>query len=469
MRGGAWCGRLGWRLAILPLAAALGAGEVQAKDSAKDAPKQPSIWEQDTLTGDWGGARSALKNKGIEFTLVYINETLAVLSGGLNRRASYEGRLEASVDTDMQKLTGWSGASTHVTFYEIHNIGHTTALDNVGSIADPSNIDALATGRLFTAWFQQNAFDDRVSLRIGQLAADDEFLISPTAGGLINGTFGWAALVASDTLNGGPAYPVAVPGVRLAVKATDNLTVLSAVFAGDPAGANCADFVQKCNFHGLKAFDLNGGVFSISELQYAVNQDKQAMGLPGIYKFGGWYASVDFADQRFDLDPAGSIVSAADPAAADSLNHRGNWGIYGVADQMVWRAGKQSLNLFARGGFSPSDRNLLSFYIDGGAGLKGPLPGRDDDVLTFGVAYSGISRDASALDQDMLALNGPPQAIRDYELLFELNYTVQIAPWWTLQPDLQYIVHPNGGQNPIDPTRTLGDAFVAGVRSTIKF
>ena len=66
MRGGAWCGRLGWRLAVLPLAAALGAGEVQAKDAAKDTPKPPSIWEQDTLTGDWGGARTALKNKGID-------------------------------------------------------------------------------------------------------------------------------------------------------------------------------------------------------------------------------------------------------------------------------------------------------------------------------------------------------------------------------------------------------------------
>ena len=465
MRCGALCGRLGWRLAALPLAVALGAGAVQAKD----APKQPSIWEQDTLTGDWGGARTALKDKGIEFTLVYINETLAVLSGGLNRRASYEGRLEASVDTDLQKLIGWTGASTHATFYEIHNIGHETALDHVGSIADPSNIDALATGRLFTAWFQQNFFDDRVSLRVGQLAADDEFLIAPTAGGLISGTFGWAALVASDTLNGGPAYPVAVPGVRLAVKATDNLTVLSAVFTGDPAGANCNDFVQKCNFHGFKAFDLDGGVFSISELQYAVNRDKQAMGLPGIYKLGGWYASADFADQRFGLDAAGNIVSQADPTFANPLNHRGNWGIYGVADQMVWRAGKQSLNLFARGGFSPSDRNLLSFYIDGGAGLKGPLPGREEDVLTFGVAYSGISRDAKALDQDLLTFNGPPQSIRDYELLFELNYAVQLAPWWTLAPDLQYIVHPNGGQNPLDPTLTLGDAFFAGVRSTIKF
>ncbi len=58
---------------------------------------------------------------------------------------------------------------------------------------------------------------------------------------------------------------------------------------------------------------------------------------------------------------------------------------------------------------------------------------------------------------------------RDHELLFELSYAAQIAPWWVLQPDLQYIVHPNGGQNPDDPTQAFDHAFVAGVRSTITF
>jgi porin len=53
--------------------------------------------------------------------------------------------------------------------------------------------------------------------------------------------------------------------------------------------------------------------------------------------------------------------------------------------------------------------------------------------------------------------------------VLEASYAVQVAPWWILQPDLQYIVHPNGGQNPDDPTLTYGHAFIAGVRSTIKF
>lgn len=438
----------------------LSAAGAQATDKAA-APK--SIWEQETLTGDWGGARTALKDNGIDLTLVYIGETLAVLSGGLERRGSYEGRFEFSADADLDKLIGWKGASTHVTVFQIHNGGRNAA-DNVGSISDPSNIDAFATTRLFTAWFQQNAFDDRVSLRIGQLAADDEFLTSQTASGLINGTFGWADMMAANILSGGPAYPLATPGARLAVKPTDALTLQAAVFAGDPAGKDCTDIPQRCNRYGT-TFSFSGGALWMGELQYAINQGKDAIGLPGVYKLGAWYATADYNDLHYGIDGAGAQVSLGVDPGATPVTHRGNGGLYGVADQMIWRGKESSLNLFVRGGFAPSDRNLVSYYIDAGLGLKGPLPGRPDDQLTFGFAYASISKDAAAADRDTL----PAVIVRDYEAVFELSYALQVAPWWTVQPDLQYIVHPNGGQNPDDPTVRLENAFVAGVRSTIKF
>jgi porin len=454
-------------IAILLAATGLSAG-LSGAQAAEPAKAPPSIWEQDTLSGDWDGARTALKDKGIDVTLNYINETLAVLSGGLRRQASYEGRLEFSVDTNLEKLTGWSGASSHITVYNIHNGGRVAA-DNTGSIADPSNIDALATTRLFTAWVQQNFANDAVSLRAGQIAADDEFIGSPTASGLINGTFGWAGILAANMTSGGPAYPLATPGARLALKPSDELTVLAAAFAGDPAGRNCNDIPQQCDKYGT-TFSTSGGSLWMGELQYAVNQDKKAAGLPGVYKLGGWYATADFADMHFGTDATGAQVSLGVDSTADPLQHRGNWGIYGLADQMVWREGARSLNLFLRGGVSPSDRNLISAYVDGGAGVKGLLPSRADDVLTFGVAYARISSDATAADQDALAFNGPPFPIRDYEMVFELNYAAQIAPWWTVQPDLQYIVHPGGHvADPDDASATVDNAFVAGIRSSIKF
>lgn len=447
--------------AVTAAAAAANTSAARAQDAA--APSQPSsIWTQDTLTGDWDGERTALKNEGLTFTLASIDEVFGVLSGGLRQQPSYEGRSEFTVDSDLQKLVGWTGASAHITVYQIRNSGSNVG-NNSGTLADPSNIDAWPTTRLFTLWYQQAFANDRFSLRLGQLAADDEFMISPTAGGLINSTWGWPNSFADDLPSGGPAYPLATPGVRAKFNATDNVTVLSAVFSGDPAGADCTDTNrQKCDPFGTR-FSFSGGAFAISELQYAVNQGKDDKGLPGVYKLGFWYHTADFADEQFGLTPAGAVVSLASPLVSSPLFHQGNFAVYGIADQTVWRGTDRSLNLFLRASASPPDRNLITYYVDGGAGFTGLVPGRKDDVLTLGAVYQQISPDLAALDREF------GYAVRDHELVFEASYTAQVAPWWTVQPDIQYFVHPNGGQNPINPTLTLDNAFVAGIRSTIKF
>jgi porin len=451
------------------------AGFGSAAVAAEPAPK--SVWQQDTLTGDWAGARTALKDKtGIDISLTYINEVLDVMRGGIDRRASYEGRLDLSVDTDLGKLIGWDGAKSHVTVYQIHSTPNNAAA-NVGSIADPSNIDAVQTTRLFTAWLQYGdpdlnkddpAKSERFSFRIGQLAADDEFLISPTAASLINGTFGWAAINAANMRSGGPAYPLATSGARLQLRPIGELAIRAALFSGDPAGPDCSGNPQVCNRFGT-TFSFAGGALFIAEAEYAVNQRKNGAGLPGVYKIGAWRATADYADQHFGVTAAGAAVSLADPAVAGPLNHAGNWGFYGVADQMIWRGKDQSLNLFMRGGAVPSDRNLVSFYVDGGAGFKGVIAGRADDTLTLGFAYLKISPGAAALDRD-ITLSTPPFPIRNHEMVFEASYAAQIAPWWVVQPDFQYIVHPGGNvPNPSRPTVTVRNAALIGLRSTIKF
>jgi porin len=91
------------------------------------------------------------------------------------------------------------------------------------------------------------------------------------------------------------------------------------------------------------------------------------------------------------------------------------------------------------------------------------VPGRADDVLTFGAAYIKVSSDVAAFDRD----NG--DAVRSAETVLELSYQAQLAPWWILQPDLQYIIKPNGGQNPDNPKLSYDHAFLMGLRSTIKF
>jgi porin len=60
--------------------------------------------------------------------------------------------------------------------------------------------------------------------------------------------------------------------------------------------------------------------------------------------------------------------------------------------------------------------------------------------------------------------------VRDHEFVLELDYSLQLAPWWTFQADLQQIFHPGGNApNPFNGAQAIPDAFIAAARSTIKF
>jgi porin len=431
------------------------------------------LWQRDKLTGDWGGERTALKNDdGVEINLNYIGETLGDVSGGMKHGFVYQGRAELSVDADLGKSLGWNGGLFHVTGYQIQRTSGGIGANFTGSLGDPSNIEARSTTRLFTLWLQQSLLDDKVSVRFGQLAADDEFLTSPTAANLINGTFGWADLMAANLPSGGPAYPLATPGIRVQVNPAPGFSVLAGAFSGNPAGSDCSGDAQACNRHGT-TFSLSGGTLWIAEIQYGINQGEQATGLPEIYKLGVWYQNGSFADQHYGLDSSGALVSLASSASVAPENHSGDEGIYAVADRMFWRATDKSRSLsgFLRTGVAPSDRNLVSFYADGGLGYAGLIPGRAQDILTFGVSYARISGDAADLDRDQRVFGTPGYPVRDQETVFELSYLAQITPWLTVLPDIQYIAHPGGfAPNPNDPSGgAIPDALVVGVRTSIAF
>jgi porin len=432
-------------------------------------PHAGGLFERDVLTGDWGGERSTLEAMGVQFGANLIAEVLSNPTGGVQTGAILEDRLELFLNLDLDKFAGWSGATFHVNAYQIGGTGLSRG-DLGNNLLTVSNIEALPTTRLFDLWLQQQFANGAVSVRVGQLAADDEFFISQYAANFINSTFGWPAITMIDLPSGGPSYPLSTPGVRVSAAPTENLTLLGAVFNGDPAGPGVGD-PQKRDPSGTN-FELNDGVFVIGELAYAVNQGKDDKGLPATYKFGGWYNSNSFPDLRFDT----MGVSLASPASNGiPANHSGNFGFYGVMDQMLWRDADNSnhgVAAFFRISGAPADRNLVSFYVDGGINYLAPFQGRDNDVLGLAVAYAGVSNVASALNRDANFFSGVGRPVQNYEMAFELTYKAQIAPWWVLQPDFQFILHPAGNvSNPTDPTgvRPIPNAAVLGLRTTIAF
>jgi porin len=414
---------------------------------------------------DPGGVRQALAARGITYKLNYTGEVLSNVSGGLKRGTIYEGLDELVLDVDLAKSTTWKGLSLHANVFQIH--GRQLTPGYIGSLDLVSSIEALPTTRLSEAWVQQKLLDDRLTIRLGQLAADTEFIRSSTAGLFVNSTFGFPTIDAIDLPSGGPAYPLATPGALIKVEPTVSLALLAAIFDGDPAGPGPGD-PQARNRYGLD-FRLKDPPFFIGEAQYKYGNEKSAVGLPGTVKLGGWYHAERFDNVRFGTDGVSLAFGNGIPQRMP-----GNWGIYGVLDQQLWRLpgpdADKGVSAFVRLSGSPADRNEISFYADGGLSFNGLVPGRPDDAFGVAVSYSRVSPSLGALDRDRV-LAGTGTLIQDYEALIEVTYQAQIVPGWTLQPDFEYVWHP-GGHVPISSAPNapaIPDATIVGLRTTLNY
>ncbi len=426
------------------------------------------IWDRGNLFGDLGGLRTRLSDRGVTFGLTESTDVFGNPTGGVRQGVIYEGLTQFGVGVDTEKAFGLVGGTFNATGYQIHGRGlSTNSLGN--NLNTVSSLEAPRGTLLFELWYEQVLFDKKLAVRAGQLAADQEFMISQYAGLFTNHTFGWSTFPSSDLPSGGPAYPLATPGVRVKWVPRDNLSLLLGVFNGDPAGPGRG--VPQDRDPSGTAFRFRDGVFVIAEAQYGINQGEGATGLPGTYKAGAYFDSQNFADQRRN----GSGTSLADPTgtASTGRNRRGSYSLYAVADQLVYReAGTkdQGAGVFLRLMGAPGDRNLVNFYVDAGVTYKGLIPGRTSDTVGLGFALARISDTAAKLDSDTGRFTNGFYPVRRHESVLELTYQAQIAPWWQVQPTAQYVFNPNGSvPNPQRPEKRLGDAAVLGLRTTVTF
>ena len=441
-----------------------------------EASTETGFWERDRLAGDWGGARQRLQDAGIVLGLTDQNEFWANMSGGARRGVSYVGlttmglTIDPAKATDPSKAIGWQGMCIFVSAYQIRGRGPSSNL--VGALQAVSSLEATRATRLYDLWLEQSLFDGAFSVRLGQGGANTEFMLTQYGGLFVNSTFGFPMLAALDLPSGAPNYPLATPFVRLKWSPNKTLTLLGAVFNGDPAGPGTND-PQLRNGSGT-LFRTNDGALVVIEAQISLSLPLPAGDLPGTYKLGGWVHTGRFNDQAFDRS---GISLAAPGSDGVARRHGGNQGIYGGFDQLIWRpAGTKEddprgIGLFAMLTSAPTDRNLIDFSANAGANWKGPFAGREADSFGIAVAYAHVSPRAQRLGQDAVLFTGTGQRFHATEVVFEATYAAQVAGWWVVQPSLQYVVHPGAGiPSATSPARRhLPDAAVFGLRSSIAF
>ena len=120
---------------------------------------------------------------------------------------------------------------------------------------------------------------------------------------------------------------------------TDNVTVLAGLFNGSPIPRNSPN-TPASNANGV-SFPLDTGVLAIAELQFTFpassgsSEGGNQSPLPGTYKLGAWFDSDNFPGQQYDNMgvPLASPTSNGVPAT-----HHGDFSIYGIIDQMIWRS-----------------------------------------------------------------------------------------------------------------------------------
>ncbi|GJD51803.1 Porin B [Methylobacterium crusticola] len=417
------------------------------------------------------GLRAALKPRGVEYSLTYIADVLGNPVGGLRRTAIVEDRLNLRLNLDLATIAGWQGATLHANAYFIHGTGLSRYA--VGNLLATSVIEALPSTRLYVLWFDQKLLDGTLALRAGQLAADTEFIVSQTATLFVNSTFGWPAITGLDLPSGGPAYPLATPAVRAKYVPDKDVSLQIGLFDGDPAGAarpgNAVD-PQRLDRTGTN-FRTRDPALVVAEAAYTYNTEPGSRGLPGTVTLGGWQHFGRFDDTL--RDTAG--LSLADPSSNGVARRlRGNAGVYGIVDQTLYREPGQDdegLSAFARLAMSPSRSSLVDLYADGGLAYKGLFGSRPDDTVGLGVAHARIAGRARRADREAILYGGVATPVRSAETVIEATYQALVVPGFTVQPDIQYVLHPGGGvANPRDAGgRRIRNAAVFGARATIQY
>ncbi len=446
---------------------AAGGSAAPATQPAAEPPGNlvQTIWNQDTLTGDWGGLRKQLTDAGITLGLLEQGEIWGNMTGGLKQGFAFNGLATGTVKLDLAKLAGWTGATFFASAYQIHGLGPSSAL--IGNAQLVSNIEATPDTKLYALWLEQALLDGKLTVRIGQEGANDQMMITQYGALFLNSSFGFPALPAENLPSGGPNYPMASPFVRVQYQPTDQITLVGAAFNGDPAPPGPGDPQQRDK--GGVAFRLNDHVLSFAELWYSTNQGDNAAGLPGTYKLGFWYDSASFPNQVFDT--AG--VPLASPASNGiPQGHSGSFAFYGIVDQMVWQkpgAKGQGIGVFLQVMGGPGTYNISNLFIEGGMNWMAPFEGRDNDIFGLAFSYLGISPATRHYGRDVVLYSGTGFPYASNETVLEATYLYQATTWLAVQPDLQVVLNPNAGIPSSFSSAPLRNAVIAGVRMSITF
>ncbi len=347
---------------------------------------------------------------------------MGVVDGGVTRRGAYLDNLDILIDADLEALIGWSGAVVHLGI--LNNSGGIPN-DFAGTLQGIDNIEVGSQRlRLFEAWIEQS-LGEHASLRIGLYDLNSEFYANDAAGLLIGPSFGIGPELAATGLNGPSIFPSTALSLRLDARIGAQGFIRAAVLnadarvPGDPGGVDAS---------------FDDGVLLIAE--GGIEADRKLS--LGVWRYSS--SQDDIREVDIGGDPLRRTAQGAYVTFEQPLN-----------DQDGFRATR----VFLRAGISDGDTTPFAAGWQGGLLVTHVFDSRPDSQVSFGISHALLS-DGYRLNQIDAGL---PMA--DGEVQLELTYADTVFEHLTIQPDLQWIIHPGGD-------RSIPDALVAGLRITLE-
>jgi porin len=407
------------------------------------------------LSAAWGeepaGLSERLIQAGVTPSLVYNGEIAANLAGGAKRGEYYAGNLHMQLALDGQRLVAAPGLSG---FLDVMWITGAKPSDYAGDAQGVSNFADVPALRLYEAWLEYNFGDNQFSILGGRYDLNTEFYHLASTAMLLNSSFGIGPEFGLSGFSGPSIFPNTSLAVRFVYKPVGNIVLQTAILDGAPAD----------RVNGSPApFDPHNGVLLVAEGAYlnytaAGNSDDDPRHRVGRaasqaayddkFAVGAWYYTARLS------------LNAGPPAMPQNGGQiQGEGGAYTILDHLLLQAGddpKRRLSGFIQLGFANRTVNRFGAYLGTGLVASGVFADRTDDQ--FGIAVA-MARNGSRFTAAQQQLGVPVNAT---ETTIEIGYLAQLAPWIGVQPDVQYVIHPN-----TDPT--VANATIVQIRAQVTF
>lgn len=344
----------------------------------------------------------------IEPFFVYEAGPWANVSGGLERGVRWSGTTEFGFDTPTDKLNLWPGGTFTASAVWNHGNLNSNPITGLGDGFELDNTQAANAIRAYEIKLEQVLVPNVLTVKFGQIVADDTFMVSANAGNFINSAFGDLATI--STVSNYPEEPIAAPGVYLEWTFAEGWQYRTGLYTSNAGD----DDVANTGFQWSLGGDAGYAWFNEVSVQSAL------FGAPYTLT-GGFFALLDatLTDQRTGQNFTGENL----------------YSLYLMWDQtLVGEADAPTLAAFWRVAFTPDKVRYLSTQASTDFGLcwYGPIPERDNDVFGLACNYANFTSNYRAANP----------TTRAQQWIIELTYAAAIIDGITIQPDLQYILNP---------------------------